>query len=243
MKNSFVAFAATCLLLAACNANKTPKQDDNVASSSDSGIIRTVSTSEFQDSMSPDAVLQKFKDGNKRFLEHNMRNRDLLSQVDLTASGQHPYAGCIDSRKPAEIIFDKGIGDMFNARIAGNFVNTDILGSLEFATKVAGAKLILIMGHTECGAVKSACDDVKLGNITAMLSNIRPAVEAVKGFNDARNSKNPEFVQAVAKENVLLAREKILRDSPIIKELVDKGQVAIHCCMYDLSTGAVTFYD
>ena len=174
-----------------------------------------------------------------------MHHRDYIMQKDLTVEAQHPYAmvlSCIDSRKPAEIIFDKGIGDIFNARIAGNFVNVDILGSLEYATKVSGSKLILVMGHSNCGAIKSAIDHVELGNITAMLGKIQPAVNAVSGFDD-RTSKNKKFVEAVAKKNVELAEENILKGSSIIKELVASGKVEITGCMYDLETGVVTFYE
>jgi carbonic anhydrase len=202
--------------------------------------------SELLESMTPEVILQRFKDGNERFLEKKMLHRDYTRQVNATASGQHPYAiivSCIDSRIPAEIIFDKGIGDVFNARVAGNFVNTDILGSIEYACKVSGAKLILIMGHSSCGAIKSACDHVKLGNITAMLANIQPSVDAVKGFEGVRNSKNDAFVQAVAKENVLRTKAKVLKDSPIIKDMVNHQQVVIACCMYDVATGQVEFYD
>ena len=202
-------------------------------------------TKELQEQMSPAEILQRFKDGNQRFLQGKMFHRDYLKEKDISAAGQHPYAmilSCIDSRKPAEIIFDKGIGDVFNARIAGNFVNTDILGSMEFATKVSGAKLILIMGHTNCGAIKSAVDNVQLGNITAMLSNIKPAVESVSGVPGERTSKNKSFVEAVARQNVLLGAKTITDKSSIIKELRDAGQVAIVGCMYDLESGVVTFY-
>jgi carbonic anhydrase len=205
----------------------------------------TVMTKELQDRMTPEEILQRFEEGNQRFLQGKMLHRDYLKEKDLTAAGQHPYAivlSCIDSRKPVEIIFDKGIGDIFNARIAGNFVNTDILGSMEYATKVSGAKLILIMGHSNCGAIKSAIDNVQLGNITAMLSNIQPAVKSIADFQD-RTSKNKKFVEAVAKQNVVLAQEKVLEGSPIIKELVDTGKVEITGCMYDIESGVVTFYE
>jgi carbonic anhydrase len=228
--------------LAACSNNNDKTAGDPVTGDT---TIATISTSEFQETITPAEVLAKFKTGNKRFLEGRMLHRNYLTQVELTANGQHPYAvivSCIDSRKPAEIIFDKGIGDMFNARIAGNFINTDILGSLEFACKVSGAKLILIMGHSDCGAIKSACDRVKLGNITAMLDNIMPAVNSVKDVAGEKTSKNKAFVEAVAKQNVLLAKEKIMKESPIIREMVDKGQVLIEGCMYDLRDGSVEFY-
>jgi len=212
--------------------------------SSQSGPVAM--TKELQDQMTPAQILQKFKEGNQRYLQGKMFHRDYVKEKDIAAAGQHPYAmilSCIDSRTPAEIIFDKGIGDVFNARIAGNFVNTDILGSMEFATKVSGAKLILIMGHTNCGAIKSAVDNVQLGNITALLSNIKPAVESVTGVPGDRTSKNAKFVEAVAKQNVLLAKKNITDKSPIIKEMVTAAQVMIVGCMYDLETGAVTFYN
>jgi carbonic anhydrase len=195
--------------------------------------------------MTPEEILQRFKDGNRRFVEGKMLHRDYLKEKDLTAAGQHPYAvvlSCIDSRKPAEIIFDKGIGDIFNARIAGNFVNVDILGSLEFATKISGARLVLVMGHSNCGAIKGAIDHVQMGNLTEMLTKIMPAVNSVSGFED-RTSKNKKFVEAVAKQNVLLTEENILKGSPIMKELVDNKKLDIAGCMYDLETGVVTFYE
>ena len=196
--------------------------------------------------MSPDEILEKFKIGNKRFLEGNLRYRDHLVDVRYTALGQTPHAivlGCIDSRKPAEVIFDKGLGDIFNARVAGNFVNTDILGSIEFACKVSGSKLILIMGHSDCGAVKAAVDDVKLGNITSMLANLKPAVTSVTEIRGKATSEDKSFVAHVAKQNVLLNMEKILQDSPIIADMVANEEVKIVGCMYDLETGVVNFYD
>jgi len=202
-------------------------------------------TKELQENMTAEEILKRFKDGNQRFLKGQMLHRDYLEEKDLTAGIQHPYAivlSCIDSRKPVEIIFDKGIGDIFNARIAGNFVNTDILGSMEFATKISGAKLILVMGHSNCGAIKGAIDNVQLGNLTAMLSHIRPAVEAVQGMDD-RTSKNKKFVEAVARQNVIQAEKDILDGSAIIKELVNTGNAKIAGCMYDLESGVVTFYE
>ncbi|MCC5785897.1 MAG: hypothetical protein JJU33_04250 [Phycisphaerales bacterium] len=201
---------------------------------------------ELKPEMSPDEILDTFKIGNRRFLEGKLQFRDQLVDVKRTALGQTPHAivvGCIDSRKPAEVIFDKGLGDMFNARVAGNFVNTDILGGIEFACKVSGAKLILIMGHSDCGAVKAAVDDVKLGNITPMLANIRPAVDAVAERRGKATSEDKAFVAAVAKQNVLLNADKILQNSPIIAEMVENGEVKIAGCMYDLESGVVDFYD
>lgn len=196
--------------------------------------------------MSPDEILETFKLGNQRFLQGKPQYRDHLDDVKRSALGQTPHAivvGCIDSRKPAEIIFDKGIGDIFNARVAGNFVNDDILGSIEFACKVSSAKLILVMGHSECGAVKAAVDDVKLGNITGMLANLKPAVESVVKSREKATSEDKSFVSAVAKENVLLNMEKIVQESPIIAEMVENEEVKIVGCMYDLESGKVEFYD
>jgi carbonic anhydrase len=201
---------------------------------------------ELKPQMTPDEVLETFKIGNQRFLEGKLQFRDYLVDVKRTALGQTPHAivlGCIDSRKPAEIIFDKGLGDIFNARVAGNFVNTDILGSIEFACKVSGAKLILIMGHSDCGAVKAAVDDVKLGNITAMLANLEPAVASVMKTRGDSTSADEALVAAVAKQNVLLNMEKILHHSPIIAEMVENEEVKIAGCMYDLRSGVVEFYD
>ena len=201
---------------------------------------------ELKPQMSPDEILDRFKLGNQRFLEGKPQYRDHLGDIKRTALGQTPYAivlGCIDSRKPAEIIFDKGLGDIFNARVAGNFVNTDILGSMEFACKVSGSKLILIMGHSDCGAVKAAVDDVKLGNITPMLNNIKPAVAAVTDIKGKATSEDKSFVAAVARQNVLMNREKILENSPILAEMVENDEIRIAGCMYDLATGVVEFYD
>jgi len=231
-----------CLLMTACDNNNDKAGGNPVPRDT---TVTGVATAEFQEAITPAEVLEKLKVGNKRFLEGRMLHRDYLSQMELTAKGQHPYAvivSCIDSRKPAEIIFDKGIGDMFNARIAGNFINTDILGSLEFACKVSGAKLILIMGHSDCGAIKSACDRVKLGNITAMLANIMPAVDAIKDVEGEKTSKNKVFLEAVSKQNVLMGKEKIIKESQIIREMVNKGQVLIEGCMYNLQNGSVGFY-
>lgn len=238
-----------CVCLSACENKNIKSADSEVPGNRDAATkidtVINISTIEFQKGITPYQVLEKFKTGNKRFLENKMLHRDYLSQVDLSAQGQHPYAviiSCIDSRKPAEIIFDKGIGDMFNARIAGNFVNKDILGSLEFACKVSGAKLILVMGHSDCGAIKSACDHVKLGNITAMLANITPAVNAIPGFDKERTSANKIFVEAVARQNVIIAKDKIMKESPILREMVNKKEVIIVGCMYNLKNGTVEFY-
>ncbi len=201
-------------------------------------------TSESQAAMTPDMALQYLKDGNARFVAGTRLNCDLAPQVAATATGQHPFAaivGCIDSRESATTTFDQGIGDVFAARVAGNFVNDDILGSLEFACAAAGARLILVVGHTECGAIKGACDDVVLGNLTQTLANIKPAVAAVEGFDEDRSSKNAAFVQAVAEKNVELTLERIRRRSPILEGMEKAGDIAIAGAMYDVQTGIVTF--
>lgn len=204
----------------------------------------TTQSKESQAAMTPQAAVEMLKEGNERFTSDAMINRDLLGQVKQTSTGQYPFAAvvsCIDSRIPTEIVFDQGVGDIFNARIAGNFVNTDILGSLEFAAKVAGSKTIVVMGHTECGAVKGACDHVKLGNLTPMLANLEPAMEAVTDITENRNSKNAEFVQKVADANVALTIEKIKTDSEILREMAENGELEIVGAMYDVHSGKVTW--
>tara|TARA_B100000767_G_scaffold275797_1_gene315864 strand:+ start:24028 stop:24663 length:636 start_codon:yes stop_codon:yes gene_type:complete len=205
-------------------------------------------TKETQALISPDSALQLLKDGNIRFQEKTKSDRDLMEQVKDTSLGQYPYAtilSCIDSRVSSELIFDQGIGDIFSARIAGNFVNEDILGSMEFACKLAGTKLILVLGHTACGAVKGACDDVKLGNLTRMLLKIKPAVNGVTSPEDVslRNSSNIDFVNEVAKKNVELTIDKISEDSQVLKEMQANGEIKIVGGMYDINSGAVNFYD
>ncbi len=211
------------------------------AQAASSAVIQTKQT---QSAITPQKALQMLKDGNARFVQGKMLQRNLIQQVKATGSGQFPFAavvGCIDSRGSNELIFDQGIGDIFSARIAGNFVNDDILGSLEFACAAAGAKLILVLGHTECGAVKGACDDVVLGNLTQTLSNIKPAVAAVSGFDSDRSSKNAKFVQAVIDKNVVLTVERIRERSPILRGMADKDQIGLAGAMYDVHNGKVTF--
>lgn len=188
--------------------------------------------------------IERLKEGNQRFVNNQMTNYNYLAQVEETASGQYPFAailGCIDSRVPAELIFDQGIGDIFNVRIAGNFVNDDILGSLEFACKVAGSKIIVVLGHTSCGAVKGACDNVKLGKLTGMLDNIQPAVNNVKDGFEEQSSQNAAFVQAVADQNVELTVNAIKQRSEVLREMVDNGEITIVGAMYDVASGKVSF--
>jgi carbonic anhydrase len=202
-----------------------------------------VMTRDLRKNVSPDDAINRLKDGNARFVSGKTVNCDLMAQVKGTASGQAPFAaivGCIDSRVPPELVFDQRIGDVFCARVAGNFINTDIIGSLEFATKVAGAPAIVVLGHSDCGAVKGAIDHVKLGNLTAMLANIEPAVKATKA-SGARDSKNAAFVQAVAENNVKMGVAMLTAKSPILKELVAAKRLRIVGAMHDLATGRVSF--
>jgi len=198
---------------------------------------------EQRDRLSPEQVLEELKKGNERFRTGRTLTRDYRRQQLASAGGQYPAAamlGCIDSRGPAEIIFDTGIGDIFNARVAGNIVTDDLLGSLEFACAVAGAKVLVLFGHTACGAIKGAIDKVELGHLTGLLGQIRPAVDATH-FSGERSSKNPEFVDAVARTNVRLGIEEIRRRSTVLADLEKKGMIRIAGAMYDLATGVVEF--
>jgi carbonic anhydrase len=204
-------------------------------------------TKDQQITMTPESAIQRLKEGNSRFIQSNCISRDLSTEVKQTSTGQNPYATilhCIDSRVSAELIFDEGIGDVFSVRIAGNFENEDILGSMEFACKLAGTKVIVVLGHTACGAVKGACDDAKLGNLTALISKLKPAVEAVTEPVDTskRNSGNIDFVNSVAEKNVYMTMENIREKSPVLKEMEDNGEIKIVGAMYDIKDGSVTFY-
>jgi carbonic anhydrase len=203
-------------------------------------------TKETQASITPDAAITLLKEGNQRFVANKKADRNLLDQVNDTASGQYPFAtvlSCIDSRVSAELIFDQGVGDIFSARVAGNIVNEDLLGSIEFACKLAGTKVVVILGHTACGAVKGACDDAKLGNLTTLLHKIKPAVKAVSEPADSslRNSKNIDFVNEVAMKNIALTIEDTRSLSPVLKDMEDNGEIKIVGAMYDINNGKVTF--
>lgn len=200
---------------------------------------------EMQAAITPTMAIQILKDGNKRFMNNLKANRNLLEQVNDTSDGQHPFAvilSCIDSRTSAELIFDQGLGDVFSVRIAGNIVNEDILGSMEFACKVAGAKLIVVLGHSKCGAIKGACDHVEMGNLTALLSKIQPAVFDEKSVSENRNSTNSEFVEKVAAINVQRTVSAIVERSPILKEMIENGEIGIIGGMHIISNGEVVFY-
>ncbi len=207
--------------------------------------MRTL-TKELQSAITPSQALQLLKDGNRRFVSNLKFNRNLLQQVNETSDGQHPFAvilSCIDSRTSAELIFDQGLGDIFSVRIAGNIINEDILGSMEFGCKVAGAKIIVVLGHTKCGAIKGACDHVEMGNLTHLLNKIQPAVEAENTVTADRNSKNGDFVEKVATINVKRTVDEIMKQSQVIAEMVSSGQITIVGGMYDVSTGEVEFYE
>ena len=204
-------------------------------------------TQETQAAMTPITALQALKDGNARFVNNDPANRDLLGQVADTSKGQYPFATilhCIDSRVSAELLFDQGIGDVFSIRVAGNFVNEDILGSMEFACKLAGTKVLMVLGHTACGAVKGACDHARMGNLTKLIEKIEPAVAAVTEPVDEseRTSKNIDFVNEVAKKNVAMTLANIRSQSSILKEMEDKGEIQIIGGMYHIDSGKVTFY-
>ena len=201
---------------------------------------------ELQDSITPRRALEILKEGNGRFINNLKAHRNLLEQANDTRDGQWPFAtilSCIDSRTSAELIFDQGLGDIFSVRIAGNIVNTDILGSMEFACKVAGSKLIVVLGHSKCGAVKGACDHVEMGNLTELLSKIQPAVYSENKTKENRTSKNADFVENVAEINVKRSVKSIIERSFVLEQMLEQGQIGIIGAMHDIETGKVTFYD
>jgi carbonic anhydrase len=201
----------------------------------------TVQTKESQAAMTPAKALDALKDGNKRFVAGKSIQKDLPAKVKATKDGQYPFAAvlsCMDSRVPAEIVFDQSIGDLFSIRVAGNVVNADNLGSLEYAAKVVGVKLIVVMGHTACGAVKGAIDDVKVGNLTELLAKIQPAVKA----SGPGSSKDHAYVDKVGEANVRQSMKEIKEKSPVLKDMISSGAVGLVGGMYDLETGTVTFY-
>lgn len=203
--------------------------------------MRTL-TKELQDKITPSLALQLLRDGNSRFVNNLKMNRNLLQQVNETMEGQHPFAvilSCIDSRTSAELIFDQGLGDVFSIRIAGNILNEDILGSMEFATKVAGAKIVVVLGHTKCGAIKGACDHVEMGNLTGLLRKIKPAIDRTPYTNGTVFA----YPNAVASNNVHFVMDEIVRLSPILDDMVKAHEIAIVGGMYDIETGNVEFFE
>lgn len=246
IKQNVIAIITAMLFLAACGTeNQVAPKDNSQAPTAVVGVVEDVLSKEEQDALTPDMVIQSLKEGNDRFMRNDLTARDHSAQVRQSVKAQYPKAivlSCVDSRVPVEDVFDRGIGDIFVARVAGNFVNEDILGSMEFACKVSGSKLVLVMGHEHCGAVKSAIDDVKLGNITPMLAKIKPAVENVDYQGD-RTSKNQEFVHMVSESNVRNTIEKIRMNSPILKEMEDNGEIKIKGALYDMDNGKVSILD
>ena len=228
------------------NKSTARSENDSITSSAVQKPLReNVLTATEQQALTPDMVIQSLKEGNKRYTDNNLTAKNDSAMVHNASQGQYPKAvilSCIDSRVPVEDVFDQGIGDLFVARVAGNFVNDDILGSMEYGCKVSGAKLILVLGHKSCGAIKAAIDNVKLGNITAMLTKIKPAVVKSQDFTGGeKTSKNDAFVKYVAKNNVISTIETIKSKSPILKEMVNKGEIKIVGAYYNLKTGEVSF--
>ena len=203
-------------------------------------------TQELQSAITPMMALKLLQDGNKRF-ENNLKvNRNLLQQANETSGSQHPFAvilSCIDSRTSVELIFDQGLGDVFSVRIAGNVINEDILGSMEYACKVVGAKIIVVLGHTQCGAIRGACDHVEMGNLTALLNKIQPAIYEENSETENRNASNYIFVEKVASIHIKRTLHAILDRSPILKEMIEAGTIGIVGAKYDVATGVVDFYD
>jgi len=228
------AILATLFVLAVCTVTATsePHRRDLAAIKAE------------QAALTPAQVLESLRRGNERFASGTPRSRDMLHDQRTTAAGQYPHAvvlSCIDSRAPAEIVFDAGIGDIFNARIAGNIADNDLVGSMEFACAVSGAKVVLVMGHTNCGAIKGAIDRVELGNLTGLLKKIDPAVKAVHDVKGEHSSKNKKFVEAVAEANVRLTMDRVRELSPVLRDMEKAGKIRIAGCIYDLETGRVQF--
>lgn len=246
-KFKLLVLSAVILSLTACNQEKkTSEESENIqVEDSISAPSGDVLTKEEQEALTPDEVIELLKEGNNRFINDDLTVRNHTEQIRKSATAQYPKAivlSCVDSRVPVEDVFDLGIGDLFVARVAGNFVNEDILGSMEFACKVSGSKLVLIMGHEHCGAIKAAVDDVKMGNITPMLQNIRPAVEGVE-YEGEKSSENQEFVHMVAERNVLDNIDEIRDNSPILKEMEDNGEIKIVGAVYDMDNGKVDWLE
>lgn len=201
---------------------------------------------EFRDALTPDLALTLLKEGNDRFVKNLVANRNLLQQINATAQGQYPFAtilSCMDSRTSAELIFDQGLGDIFSIRVAGNIVNEDILGSMEYATQVVGTKLILVLGHTRCGAVTGACNHVQMGHLTSLLDKIKPAIDREVTVLENRTGENPDFVSRVTRLNIDHAIEQVRQQSAIIAGLEKEGKLTIAGDLYEVETGKVTFYD
>lgn len=237
-----VVLSSLALVLAACASSPAVGRSEH-----GKGVEISVGgamTKERQAKVTPESALKMLESGNERFLSGKMMKRDLREMVKVTGHGQFPFASvlsCIDSRSSPEVIFDQGIGDVFSARVAGNFVNKDILGSLEYASKVAGSRLIVVLGHSHCGAIKGVCDNVKMGSLTGLLEKLKPAMNAIPDDGQPRNSKNHEFVEKVAEMNVKMTVKQILDDSAILRGLVSEGKLKVVGAMLDVETGHVEF--
>lgn len=244
---AFLLFATTVLF--SCKSRTEPAtatETEKVEIDSSDVLTDKVLTAEQQAALTPDGVIATLKKGNEDFIGDALTVRNTSRVIRVASLGQYPKAvilSCLDSRVPVEDVFHRGIGDLFVARVAGNIVNEDILGSMEYACKVSGSKLIVVLGHGHCGAIKAAIDDVKLGNLTAMLSKIRPAVTSGTKFEGSRTTKNPEFVHHVCVENVKLSIRNIRDRSPILKEMETKGEIKIIGGVYEMETGKVEFLD
>ena len=239
----FASLAAAAFIASGCQSSN---QSCCTMPVSAGAAVSPVQTRASQAAMTPQQALAELKAGNARFVAGNPLHRDFPAQVRATAAGQYPFAvvlSCLDSRQPTEIVLDQGVGDIFSARVAGNVLNDDILGSMEFACKVSGAKLIAVIGHSNCGAIKGAIDDVQLGDLTGLLTKIKPAIDAVPADVQPRTTKNYEFVNDVSKENVKLVMKEIRERSPILREMLDKGEIELVGGMYDLKNGKVEFFD
>lgn len=251
MKNKLQSLILLLLLAGLTTACQQPAAEQETTSGETTEkeeikpLVEKVLTAEEQAALTPEEVVAILQEGNERFINNDLTARDHSAQVRNSVQGQYPKAvvlSCLDSRVPVEDVFDRGIGDMFVARVAGNFVNVDILGSMEFGCKVAGSKLILVMGHEHCGAVKAAVDGVEMGNITEMLNKIEPAVEmAANGYEGEKSSSNPEFVHEVCEHNVRNTMEEIRKQSPILQEMESNGEIKIAGAIYDMDSGRVVF--
>ena len=241
-RRRFIQSAVAGATFGAATFSATAMSGDAASNMADDELVIPL-TKAARDALSPDQIIGRVKAGNERFRTGQRKDRDLLEELQKTAGGQSPEAvvlGCIDSRAPAEIIFDQGLGDIFNCRVAGNVESADILGSMEFATKLSGAKLIAVLGHSACGAVKGAIAEAELGHLTQLLAKIRPAI-AQTTYNGKRTADNPDFVDAVAHKSVQMTVERIRRNSAVIAELEKSDSVKIVGCFYDLSTGGMEF--
>ncbi|MCY7422294.1 MAG: carbonic anhydrase [Chitinophagaceae bacterium] len=249
-KNILLTMRVLCIFffLTSCNTSSQKVHTTGVDSTGEkaNSAVQRVLTAEERAKLTPDQILQQFKEGNERFRTNNSTNRDHSAQIRNSAVGQYPKAvvlSCLDSRVPVEDVFDQGLGDVFVGRVAGNFVNEDLLGSMEFACKLAGAKLILVMGHQHCGAIKGVIDEVKLGNLTSLLAKLKPAVKMSEKFDGDKTSKNEAYVKLVAQNNVRNTIHNIRLKSPVLKEMEDKGEIKIFGAFYTLTKGELIFLD